>query len=484
MNSLNPMSIRRLVAAAFALSLLGSAACTTTQGTTRASDVNVGAPQVGSANGVAQPQISTRAKLLFEDAVKASEAQAKSGAWDYVSLEKKFRAAANEDPNLAEADYNLGVLAERQGKKQEAVQHYQTALSKKPTLKEAAENLAVIMQNDGNVRGAAEVYQKILASYPDDGSSRARLAEIFLSQGDHERAMQLSREALIREPRTIIAYKVMMRSNLERNQLAMARLVALRALKLDENDPEIYFTIGQILLKENETDKAMLQFKRAIQARADYIPAHVVLAKMAMQNQDYVGAEEHLRRILQSDGKNAEAHLNLGVAYKGMGDFDKAMVAYEAAEKLNPELPGIYLNKGIILGRHKNEPEKAIELYRKYISLKGGEAVADGTVIALKEEAEAVLKAREDEKRAIEEAKRMEAEMKEQQALEERQKRDAEKAKMAEEALKGGDTQPASGTEKKTAAAADEPKAQQKRAAPAKQAAPAPKSSDEPEDDF
>ncbi len=407
------MNSRGLVAT---LALLLLAGCATQQG---AGNVSLAGPKVAHGDkGPQQPQISTRAKLLFEDALKVHEAQRKSGKWDYPTLEKKFQAALDEDANLAEADYNLGVLAERQANKKAAIEHYQRALRKKPTLRQAAENLAVMMQNEGNVPGAVEVYQQILTRYPDDASSRARLAEIYRQQGDHERAMQLAREALIRDPRTLTAHKVMMRSYLDREQLSMARLVALRALKSDENDPELYHTIGLILLKEKEEDKARIQFTRSVQARADFLPSHVILARMAMQSEDFAGAEEHLRRILAADSKNAEAHLNLGVAYKGMGDYDKALQAYEEAEKLNPELAAIYLNKGIVLHRHKNAPERGLEMYRKYLALQAGGAAltADAPVFTLVKEAEAILQAREEEKRAVEEAKRMEAAMAAQEA--------------------------------------------------------------------
>ena len=40
--------------------------------------------------------------------------------------------------------------------------------------------------------------------------------------------------------------------------------------------------------------------------------------------------------MLQADGRNAAAHLNLGVAYKGQGQYDKAMQEYDEAEKLDP----------------------------------------------------------------------------------------------------------------------------------------------------
>jgi len=362
--------------------------------------------------------VSTRAKLLFEDAVKAYESQKKSKSINYPALEAKFQAAVAEDPKLAEADYNLGVLAERQGKKDDAISHYQTALKKKPTLKEAAENLAVIAQNEGRIPEAVRAYESILAAYPEDGNARARLAEIYRMNGDHDRAMDMARQALIREPKSLPAHKVMMLSYLERKQISMARLVALRAMKIDDNDPELYHTVGLILLAENEPAKALLQFKRAIEVRPDYLPSRVMLAKTALQQENYPGAEEHLRKILQANGKNAEAHLDLGIAYKGQGQLDKALQEYDLAEQLNPELAAIYLNRGIILHRYKDSPEKGLENYKKYLLLLGGAVAlpAEAPVFGLMNEAEQIIQAKADAKRSEEETKKLEVAQKAQQA--------------------------------------------------------------------
>jgi tetratricopeptide (TPR) repeat protein len=458
----------RLSALAVSLALAGCAG--------PSGNVKLGGPKVGAGGEV---EISGRAKLKFEDALKAFEAQKKANTWDYPALEKKFQAALDEDPNLAEAHYNLGVLAERQSKQKEAVAQYEAALKRKPTLKQAAENLAVIRQNQGDVPGALGIYQQILSHYPDDASTRGRLAEIYRQNGDHERAMQFAREALMREPKTLSAYKVMMRSYLDRRQLSMARLVALRAMKIDEADPELYFTVAEILLKEGERQKAMLQYKKAVEVRADYLPSHYVLAKMAMEDQDYSGAEEHLRRILQGGGKSAEAMLNLGVAYKGMGQFDKAMQAYDEAEKLNPELAQVYLNRGIIMHRHKNAPKPAIDLYKKYLAMAGGEVGirSDAPVFALLREAEDLIRADEEMKRQEEEMKRMEAEM---------ARQEAEMKRMEAEAAKA-EGKP--GEKKDAAQAQPQPAVANPAAKPAAKpaAAPAPKRSkdepgDEPED--
>jgi tetratricopeptide (TPR) repeat protein len=363
------------------------------------------------------PPISNRAKLLFEDAVKAMEAQKKGKAVDYASLERKFKAAMEADPNLAEADYNLGVIAERQGKKDEAKTWYQSALKKKPSLRQASENLAVMAQNAGDIAGAVALYQDVLKRYPDDGASRARLAEIYRQTGDHDKAMEFARAALMREPQSATALKVMMRSYLDRKQLAMAKLVALRAVKIDETDPELHHTVGLILQQEGDADGARLQFKRALEVRGDYIPSHIVLAQLALDAEDYPGAEEHLRKILQAGGKSAAAHLNLGVAYKGQGQYDKAMQEYDEAEKLDPKLAAIYLNRAIVLHRAKDAPERAVELYKKYISMAGGDVAlsAEAPVFKLLSEAEAVINAKREAKLAEEQAKQMEELQKKQQ---------------------------------------------------------------------
>jgi tetratricopeptide (TPR) repeat protein len=497
------------------------AGCATTN-TEAAKDVKVAGPkaQEGDTAGTGeggQPQINAHAKLLFDDANKTYDTQKKQGKPDWPALQRKYRAALDADQNLAEAEYDLGVIAERQGNTEEAVAHYKAALARKRTLKEAAENLAVIAQNGGNVKDAVTVYQRILEQYPDDASSRARLAEIYREQNDVDHALDLAKQALVRDPKSVPAYKVMLLCYLDQKQLALAKLIALRTIKLAEGDPELYHAMGLILVAEKEPEKALLQFKKAVEVRADYLPSRVILARLAMEKENYSEAEEHLRRILQSDAKNCSVHLNLGVAYKGLGQFDKAMQEYDVAAGLCGDNPAIQLNKGIILHRFKNQPGQAIDYYNKYISMQGGALPADHPVHALLAEAQQLIEADKQAKIAEEQAKKMEAEQKanEQKAkLDEANKKDDKgKGAPAEDAAKdangdaakappaGGDkpagkgtTKPAKGGDAKpdakptSASANDAPSAAAAPAAPAKaapvkQPPPAKPTGDEPSEE-
>ncbi|WP_338865127.1 adventurous gliding motility TPR repeat lipoprotein GltE [Myxococcus stipitatus] len=386
--------------------------------------------------------ISNTAKAKFEDAVKSFDTQKKAKAFDYPALERKFKSALESDANLAEAEYNLGVIAERQGNLTEAKARYKAALTKKPSLRQASENLAVIEQNSGNVAGAVALYQEVLQRYPDDAQSRARLAEIYRLQNDHDKAMELSRGALMRDPASTTALKVMIRSYLDRKQLSMARLVAMRGVKLDGADPELHHLVGVIQLREGDADSARVSFKKALEARDDYVPSHVALAQLSLDAEDYPGAEEHLRRILQADGKNAIAHLNLGLAYKGQGQYDKAMQEYDEAEKLDAELAAVSLNRAIILHKVKDAPERAVELYKKYIAMAGGDVAlsAESPVFGLLREAEAIVGAKREAAMAEQQAKKMEELQKQQQV----QMQAAEKKQAP--APNGGAVAPAGGT--------------------------------------
>jgi tetratricopeptide (TPR) repeat protein len=398
------------------------------------------APSSSTSNGGPSP----RAVLLFEDATKAAEAQAKSNTRDDAALERRFQAARDADPSFAEADYNLGVLAERQGKREQAFSEYRSALQKKPSLRPAAEGLARLTQASGDVPAAIAQWNDIARAFPDDAGSRAQLAELYRVSGDHEQAQQLARQALIRDPKNVAAYKTMLRSDLDRKQFAMAELVGVRALKLSTTDPDLYVALGDVQMAKGAPDKATVQYQKALEVRADHQPAHLALARLALKDEDYAAAEKHLSKVVGAGGGTAEVHLNLGVAYRGMGQVDKALAEYEAAEKLDPKLAPVYLNRGIVLQRYKDAPDRSLDLYKKYVALTGGESAqpVDSPVLALRREAEQLVAAKAQARTAEEQAKTLEAAQKlQQQRLRDAEERAAKNAPVKATAPeKGKDT--------------------------------------------
>jgi tetratricopeptide (TPR) repeat protein len=406
--------MKTLLLAVFAVGLFACATAKPGQG----ASATAAAPSAGKSEkppDVEQPRIGTHAMLEFEDANKLCEQAKHAAKPDYEGCARKYEAALAADEKFAEAEYNLGVIAERQGHPDEASQHYRRALDKNPSLKAAAVNQAVLAENKGDKDRALAIFADIAQHFPDDGASRAHIALLLQQSGDDERALRYAREALMRDPRSYPAQKALMLAYFDKKQLSMARLVALRAMKVNDQDPDLYYVLGLMFQAEKQDEKARIQFNKALSVKDGYLPAHVQLAKVAVKEEDFSGAQSHLARILQADPNNAEAHLDMGVAYKGMGQFDKAMLEYDAAEKLNPKLAGIYLNRGIILHRFKDSPEKGIAQYKKYIDLRGDLGMnGASSVMTLMKEAEQIVSAKA-------QAAQMEAEAKRNQELQAKQ---------------------------------------------------------------
>ena len=401
----HPFKTKQPLLAAAALAL--SVGCV---GPKAASNVDLSGPKVSEqpakAAAAEEVKLSPRAQRSFEDAL--AKVNDPKGRADSKTLELAFRRVVEEDGRFAEGWYNLGVACERQGKVDEAVAHYQRALSEKPTLRQAAENLAVITQNRGDVRGAVRIYHSILDVYPEDAGARARLAEIYRQNGELDRALELSREALMRDAKTPAAYKVMMRVHVEQRRYPAARLLAL---KLDESDPERHHVLGLARMEEGDTAAARALLKRAVEVAPGYLPSHVALAKLALQEEQYPTAEAHLRRVLQADGKNAEALVNLGLSLRGQGKADEALAAYDEAERVNPKLAALPFLRGVVLAESKGELERALALYRKFVERSGTEIPGEHPVYARIQAVEAAIVQKAEAKRAEEEALRQAAEM-------------------------------------------------------------------------
>lgn len=347
-------------------------------------------PAAAPAPAAEAPQPSPRAQRLFDEAVAAQEEQRKAGAVDWAAQERRWRAVT-EAQDLAEAWFNVGVALERQGRASEAASAYRRALSARPSLGEAAVNLA-LLEEDGDPRGAAREYAELARRFPDDSQSRVRLASLYRAAGQLEEAWRLSREALQRDPKAPGAHKVMMRVALDRGNPDLAELLALRAQKLDPDDPEIVFFLGEGLARRGDAAAAAAQYRKALALRPGYLPARYGLLKQALAAQAWETVAAEARKVLESDPKDARVHLALGVALRYLGKADEAAAAYDRAESLGGEkLAEVHLDRGLLLMKLSGKCGEAIAEFRRYQARVGPAAAVNSPAPALERECAQVL---------------------------------------------------------------------------------------------
>ena len=365
------------------------------------------APPAAAAPAGAEPAIPARAQRLFEEAVRAEEEQRKLKVpTDWAYLERKWRAVL-EAADVAEARHNLGVTLEAQGRLGEARAEYERARTLKPSLRQSAVNLGVILEKQGDVSGASAVYAQCIREFPEDAVARARLAALYRESGQLDDAWRLAREALVREPRTVGAYRVLARVALQRNDLDLAKLVALRAQKLDAHDPELPWVVGQVLARQGDDAGAKAQFRKALTLGDGFLPARYALLDLALKKHAWGSVAENAAAILKVEPDNAAVQLAHGLALRYTGKPDEALAAYDRAEKASADrLPETHLARGVLLARVKSECAPALAELKAYAARSGPLLPEGSQVVKLQRECEAQL---EENRKAAEAAKQMQA---------------------------------------------------------------------------
>ena len=118
-----------------------------------------------------------------------------------------------------------------------------------------------------------------------------------------------------------------------------------------EVDP--HYTVGPFLFGDIYTDAKNYQekindFKDVIKTNLEYARAHNYLGLTYLKQKNYVAAKNSLLESIRVNPKYAKANNNLGVLYEEMGNTAKAIESYRVAQRIDPNDPDSFYNLGLI----------------------------------------------------------------------------------------------------------------------------------------
>ena len=87
-----------------------------------------------------------------------------------------------------------------------------------------------------------------------------------------------------------------------------------------------------------------------------------------MINRNLSKEKKLLYKAIQINPNYADAHYNLGIVHKKLGEYEKAIACYEKAIQIKPDYAVVYNNLATILGELNNMP-KAKKYYEKALDL-------------------------------------------------------------------------------------------------------------------
>lgn len=159
----------------------------------------------------------------------------------------------------------------------------------------------------------------------------------------------------------------------ERNYTS-ALIDLTEANKLDPDNPEVLYSLGMAYMGKKRPDLAESMLQRAIILKPDYSVARNDLGVAYLELKRWENAIQQFK-IVKDDlfyENNSNATINLGLAYLGKGDYQKALEELRPVAAMNPRNPVVRLSLGRVMfamGKSDQaiiEYNKALEIYRDY----------------------------------------------------------------------------------------------------------------------
>ncbi len=126
--------------------------------------------------------------------------------------------------------------------------------------------------------------------------------------------------------------------------------------------PDVHNSLGQAYLADGNTDRAAIEFRRAVALRPDFAEAYYNMAQALERRKDENGATQFYKWAIKAQLPTAEAHDAQGFILAHQGDLPGAESEFEAALKDDPSLAVAHFHLGTAFWREKRYQEAVAEL--------------------------------------------------------------------------------------------------------------------------
>jgi superkiller protein 3 len=148
-----------------------------------------------------------------------------------------------------------------------------------------------------------------------------------------------------------------------------ARMLVDSALALAPDASFVHFANGDLLLAENQPDRAEAAYQRALSTQADFGEGHRRLAEALRQQAKVDEAVAALQEAIRLDARSARAHNDLAfILENNRGQMKEALAEYQAAVAIDRDLIDAHNGMAISLARQGRLPDAVAE-FREMIRI-------------------------------------------------------------------------------------------------------------------
>jgi tetratricopeptide (TPR) repeat protein len=286
----------------------------------------------------------------------------------------RARAVASAIPNLAGAQYNLGVELAESGAFEEAREQYERALKLQPDFADAHYNLANLLLQEGALEEAVWHYREVAQLDPESATAHSNLGNALLQLRRPEEAVAAYRNALQIDPTLPKLHGNLGNAWAAMGEVSEAVEQYRQAVLVAPLDSRAHYNLARGLISLGKPSEALGAYREAVLLDPDFAEARFNLANALSRKGDQEGAATHYRAALLL-APDPETHLNLGNTLAALGHGDEAIIEYQNALRLRPDFAAAHYALGVgAFGQ--GQLETAIASFREAIRLQPDHADA------------------------------------------------------------------------------------------------------------
>jgi tetratricopeptide (TPR) repeat protein len=244
--------------------------------------------------------------------------------------------------------YGLAVVADREGKPEDALQQYGKSLRAQADYELAVQGAVNIMLRRDNTAGAVAYVQPIATQWERNLYLQAILADVLVRADRVDEGEQAARKALKRDERFVPAIVALAKASLRRGRNELAESMLDQALEINKKYPEVHFLKGKIAQGKGDLGTALAAYKKAVDLRPDYAEARMALGIQYMASGNYKDALQQFEVTITLVPTLVAAHLNIGDAYRALKRWQDAKRAFDKALGMQPDLPEAHFNLALM----------------------------------------------------------------------------------------------------------------------------------------
>lgn len=293
---------------------------------------------------------------------------------DLSNLEVVYGKLISLDPNNEEAVVFRAKKLYKSVGFENAIQYLVSFIRKYPTAITYRVGLAEIFWEERYCKGkpgAMELYREVLEVDPENKKAFLGLSQCLIALGHLEQAQVQLLNLKRVDPMDANPYYVLGKAFESAGKYADAAEEFLGALKINKHYPLIRTHLGRAYFFKRDYKNALKYAKEGAKLNPQQPAPHKLLAQIFRSQKNYILCTKYYQEAIAKGDTSAANYIEMAVCCMYDGRYNEAEALLDHVKQKESGYAELYYYRGKIY-ELKNEPDKAIKSYSRYLDLEPG----------------------------------------------------------------------------------------------------------------